>query len=40
MDIGRIDAGELDLPTVSAIRVEIEGEPEDVPVWLEEESLG
>lgn len=35
-DIERIEDGKLGLPTVSAIRVSVEGIfEEDVPVWLE-----
>ncbi len=35
-DIERIENGELELPTVSAVTVTINGKTEETPVWLGE----
>jgi hypothetical protein len=36
-DLERIESGELELPTVSAVRVSCDGVfSEDVPIWLPE----
>lgn len=35
-DLERIEDGELELPTVSAVKVEVDGFfKEDVPLWLD-----
>jgi len=35
-DIERIENGELELPTVSAVTITINGKTEETPVWLGE----
>ena len=35
-DLERVESGELELPTVSAVRVSVDGKGEEVPIWLPE----
>ena len=35
-DLERVESDELELPTVSAVRVSVDGKGEEVPIWLPE----